>query len=450
MVIGVVGAGYVGLSTAVGLGLKGFKIYLYEKDKEKIKTLKKGKIHIYEPQIARNLPALVNSKIIIIKEEIDSNDFPDVIFLCVGTPSKRNGETDLSQIIEATKQIAKNMPLNKYILIIEKSTVPVGTHKLIENIIREIQPKANFEVVSNPEFLQEGKALENFLNPDRIIIGIKSEKAKEIMQKIYKDFDSPIVFTDVTTAELIKYTANSFLAMKISFINMICDFCEKVGADIEDIALGIGLDKRIGKSFLKAGLGWGGSCFPKDTRAFIKMAEKYNMKLPLIEDTIKINKKRPQKIIEKLKKYIPNLNGKNIAVWGLAFKGGTDDVRDSQSIKVVKLLLKEGAFLNLYDPMAVENFEKELSKFYKKKSRIKYFKNTEKGEGMYSSIENADALLILTDWEEFKKIDIKILQEKMKQKIIIDGRNLIPKEKISEMLKMGFIYESFGRKIKRE
>ncbi len=433
MKITVVGGGYVGLTTAVCFAHLGHEVLVVEKVPQKVELLKAGKSPIYEPGLEELLQeGLKNKRLDFTTDLKEGLAFSEVIFICVGTPQRPDGSADLSQVEEVARETAKLM--TSYKLLIEKSTVPVNTHKLIKKTVeRYIRDKSiPYDVASNPEFLREGNAIEDFLKPDRIVVGVESERAKRVFEELYKDFDCPIIFTDPATAELIKHASNSFLAMKISFINMIADLCEKTGADVKLVAYGMGYDKRIGRAFLNAGIGYGGSCFPKDVKAFVKMAEEYGVDFGLLKEVEKINQQRPLKFVQKVKNVLWSLKDKKLAVWGLSFKPNTDDIREAPSIKIVELLLKEGANLSLYDPEAMENFRL----LFPEGKQISYAKD------MYSALEGAEALLILTEWEEFQKADLKRVKELLALPIIIDGRNIFEP---SEVRALGFEYYCIGR-----
>jgi UDPglucose 6-dehydrogenase len=433
MKITVVGGGYVGLTTAVCFAHLGHEVLVVEKVPQKVELLKAGKSPIYEPGLEELLQeGLKNKRLDFTTDLKEGLAFSEVIFICVGTPQRPDGSADLSQVEEVARETAKLM--TSYKLLIEKSTVPVNTHKLIKKTVeRYIRDKSiPYDVASNPEFLREGNAIEDFLKPDRIVVGVESERAKRVFEELYKDFDCPIIFTDPATAELIKHASNSFLAMKISFINMIADLCEKTGADVKLVAYGMGYDKRIGRAFLNAGIGYGGSCFPKDVKAFVKMAEEYGVDFGLLKEVEKINQQRPLKFVQKVKNVLWSVKDKKLVVWGLSFKPNTDDIREAPSIKIVELLLKEGANLSLYDPEAMENFRL----LFPEGKQISYAKD------MYSALEGAEALLILTEWEEFQKADLKRVKELLALPIIIDGRNIFEP---SEVRALGFEYYCIGR-----
>ncbi len=430
----VVGAGYVGLTTAVCFAHLGNEVMVVEKLPEKVQVLKEGKVPFYEPGLEEMLKEnLSMGRLFFTTDLKEGLDFSDVIFICVGTPQRPDGSADLSQVEEVARETAKLM--ESYKLLVEKSTVPVNTHKLIKRTVERYLKRRGkileFDVASNPEFLREGSAVRDFLEPDRIVIGVESERARRIMEELYKDFKCPIIFTDPTTSELIKHASNSFLAMKISYINMVADLCEKVGADVRLVAEGMGYDKRIGREFLRAGIGWGGSCFPKDIKAFIKMAKDHGVDFSLLEEVDKINQRRAVQFVEKVKSVLWSLKDKTLAVWGLSFKPNTDDIREAPSLRLVPMLLKEGARLKLYDPKAMENFKK----LYPPGKDLDY------APDMYSAVEGASALLIFTEWEEFQRADLKRVKELMELPIIIDGRNIYEPKVVRGL---GFEYYGMG------
>jgi len=365
-----------------------------------------------------------------LDETIQSSD---VLFVCVNTPQREDGSADMCYVESVSRDIAKN--LNGYKLIVEKSTVPVQTSLWIKRTINLYKKKdVEFDVASNPEFLREGSAVSDFLNPDRIIIGVETERAEDILVEIYNKYKDKIVITNIDTAELIKHASNSFLAMKISFINLMANLCEKTDADVDLVAKGMGLDSRIGSRFLRAGLGYGGSCFPKDVRALIKIGEDLGVNLNLLKEVDRVNTDRVAAFIDKIKKALWILKDKKIAVLGLSFKPETDDIRNAPSINLVKALLKEGAFLYLYDPKAMENM-KEL--FPEDQPGLFYM------DSPYKAAEGANALLLVTEWEEFEHIDLNKIKQDMANPILVDGRNLFDPEKVRNL---GFEYYSIGRK----
>jgi len=434
MKLTVVGAGYVGLTTAVCFAHLGNEVMVVEKLPEKVQALKEGKVPFYEPGLEEMLKENLSlGRLSFTTDLKEGLGFSDVIFICVGTPQRPDGSADLSQVEEVARETAKLM--ESYKLLVEKSTVPVNTHKLIKRTVERYLKRRGkileFDVASNPEFLREGSAVRDFLEPDRIVIGVESERARQIMEALYKDFKCPIIFTDPTTSELIKHASNSFLAMKISYINMVADLCEKVGADVRLVAEGMGYDRRIGREFLRAGIGWGGSCFPKDIKAFIKMAKDHGVDFSLLEEVDKINQRRAVQFVEKVKSVLWSLKDKTLAVWGLSFKPNTDDIREAPSLRLVPMLLKEGARLKLYDPKAMENFKR----LYPPGKDLDY------APDMYSGVEGASALLIFTEWEEFQRADLNRVKELMELPIIIDGRNIYEPEVVRGL---GFEYYGVG------
>ncbi len=433
MKVTVVGTGYVGLVTAVGLAKLGNEVIGVDKDTSKIDMLEKGKLPIYEPGL--------NELFLSVVEE-DKLDFytdigaavrnSDIIFICVGTPSLDDGTADLSQVEEVARTVSEN--LDGYKLIVEKSTVPVNTARWIKRTIELYNKgkRVDFDVASNPEFLREGKAVYDFFHPDRIVIGVDSERAENILLELYAPVNAKILVTDIPTAELIKHASNSFLAMKISFINMISDLCDKTGADVKMVADGMGLDSRIGRAFLDAGLGYGGSCFPKDTRALFRIGEEYHLDFELLKVVDRINLKRIEKFIDKLKDALWVLKDKVVAVWGLSFKPDTDDIREAPSIKIIKELLKEDAYLRLYDPKAMEN----MKRLFPPDERVEYV------DDMYSAVDGAHALLVVAEWGEFKDADLSRVASLMRTPVVVDGRNIFEP---GEMAKYGIFYYGMGR-----
>lgn len=435
MKITVVGAGYVGLVTAACLSSFGNEVMCVEKMQAKLDKLRKGISPIYEPGLSEILKKSVSRKKLRFTQDIEEGiSFADVIFLCVGTPQGEDGNADLSQIEEVSREIAKH--IRGYKLVVEKSTVPVNTHLWVKKTVkRYAQRNIDFDIASNPEFLREGCAVEDFLHPDRIVLGVESKRARRILEELYSPLakkGAPLIVTTPQAAELIKHASNSFLSMKISYINMIADLCEKVGADVSEVANGIGLDKRIGRQFLDAGIGWGGSCFEKDLRAFVRIAEQHGVDFALLKETEKINKLRRQKFIEKAEDILWINKDKNTAVWGLAFKPNTDDVREAPAIDIVSGLKKAGAHLKLYDPQATDNFKS----LFPSKEGLRYVKDK------YEALKDADVLLIITEWDEFRKADLNKMKKLMRLPIIIDGRNIYDPAKMREM---GFEYYGIGR-----
>ncbi len=401
MNIGIIGLGYVGLITGVGFASLGNKVVGVDIDNNKINKINTGETPVYEQGLEEKLKEVKEN----FKATTNINDLKDseIIFVCVGTPSKEDGSIDLKYVRRAAEDISKI--LGSYRVIVIKSTVIPGTTESLIKILEKNDKKVgeDFGLGMDPEFLKEGNALKDFLEPDRIVIGSYDEKSKEILAELYKDLNCPKLFANIKTAEMIKYASNSFLATKISLINEIGNICKKLGIDVYAIAEGIGYDKRIGREFLNAGIGFGGSCFPKDIKALIAKSNEIGHEPKLLQEIIKINEKQPLKKIEFLKKHIPNLKGKEIGILGLAFKPETDDVRESRAIPIVKELLKEEVIIKAYDPKAIENFKKLFP-------QIKYCSPEE--------ILNSEAILILTNWKEFENLDYR-------KNIVIDGRGIL-------------------------
>ena len=433
MKIGVIGTGYVGLVTAVGLAELGQNVIGTDKITEKIERISSGIVPIYEPGLEESLKANLKKGNLSFSTDLNKTiQSCDVIFVCVGTPQREDGSADMSQIEEVSRMIAEN--LNSYKLVVEKSTVPVKTSMWIKRTISLYKKnEITFDVASNPEFLREGTAVSDFLSPDRIIIGVETDKARDIMVEIYQKFKDRLIITNIDTAELIKHASNSFLALKISFINLISELCDKTDADVEQVAEGMGLDPRIGSLFLRAGIGYGGSCFPKDIRALTKIGEDLGVNVNLLKEADRINIDRIEVFVEKIKKALWILKDKKFAILGLAFKPETDDIREAPGIKVIRRLLEEGALLRLYDPKAMDNM-KEI--FPEKPPQITYT------QSLYEAVEEANALLLVTEWDEFKEMDLQKVKKAMDNPIIIDGRNVFEPSKLREL---GFEYYSIGR-----
>ena len=434
MKIAVIGTGYVGLVTAVGLAEFGHNVIGTDKMADKIEKISRGEIPIYEPGLEVLLKSSLKKGNLAFSADVNETiQASDVIFVCVGTPQGDDGSADMSQIEEVSRFIAEN--LNGYKVVVEKSTVPVKTSSWIKRTISLYKKSdMDFDVASNSEFLREGSAVSDFLNPDRIIIGVETDRARDILVKIYERAKDRLLITNIDTAELIKHASNSFLAMKISYINLMANLCEKTDANIEQVAKGMGLDPRIGSLFLKAGLGFGGSCFPKDLKALIKIGEDLGVNMNLLKETDRINAERARIFLEKIKRALWILKDKRIAVLGLAFKPDTDDIREGPSIRLITDLLDEGAVLRLYDPEAQNNM-KEL--FPEDKARITYCRTP------YEAAAGVNALLICTEWKEFFELDLKKIKGLMANPIIVDGRNIYNPDDIR---KIGFEYYSVGRK----
>lgn len=433
MNITIVGTGYVGLVTGTTLAELGNTVYCVDIDAQKVETMKKGIVPIYEPGLEEMFLRNIQAQRLFFTTELkDALEKSEVIYLALPTPPGEDGSADLSYVLSVADQIGTL--LTEYKVIVNKSTVPVGTADLVRQAISEKTP-LGFDVVSNPEFLREGFAVEDSMNPARVIVGSESERAKEIMGKIYQPFTNigiPIIFMDEKSSELTKYAANSFLAVKITFMNEIANYCEKVGADVDKVRLGMGSDDRIGHRFLFPGIGYGGSCFPKDVKALIRSGKQEDFDFQILEATENVNHAQKIILVSEIEKYFGgNLQGKKIALWGLAFKANTDDVREASSLDNIKILLEKGAKITAYDSIAEENVKRILG------DKISY------ASEMYAALEDADCLLIATEWSEFKNPNFKLMAKKMKNKAIFDGRNMFPLEQVEES---GFYYKSIGRK----
>lgn len=425
-----IGAGYVGLVSGACLADIGHEVILVDINKDKVDKLKKGLIPIYEPGLEEVVKRNVKEKRLLFTTSLPvAVKKSDVIFIAVNTPPQESGRADLSYVAAAAREIAE--VADSYKVVVDKSTVPVQTGERVAETIKRYNTRGiDFDVVSNPEFLREGSAIQDFMEPDRIVVGVENKRAEKIMREIYAPVSAPFIVTDVKSAELIKHASNSFLAMKISFANALARICELSGANIDKVTYGMGLDKRIGAHFLSAGVGYGGSCFPKDVSAFISIAADLGYDFELLKATEKINKKASDLFLQKVEQALWVTKGKTIAVWGLAFKPNTDDMRNAPSIPIIEQLHADGALINAYDPEATETARAVLG------NKVNYKKS------MYESLKSADALVIITDWDEFKNPDWKKVSSLLKSPIIIDGRNMFePKD----MEKKGFVYHSVGR-----
>jgi UDPglucose 6-dehydrogenase len=436
MKITIVGTGYVGLVSGTCFAEFGVNVTCVDKDKNKIDNLKKGIIPIFEPGLDELVKKNISSKRLFFETNLKKSiDGSDAIFIAVGTPSREtDGHADLRYVYEVAEEIAEC--LGHYSVIVNKSTVPIGTGKKVHEIIKNKKPKFDFDVASNPEFLREGSAINDFMRPDRVVIGCESNKAKAILKELYRPLyllETPIIFTRRETAELIKYAANSFLATKITFINEISDLCEKVGANVSDVSIGIGLDGRIGKKFLHPGPGYGGSCFPKDTLALVKTAQDNCSPLNLVEHVVKSNKNRKKNMYKRILNALGDYEKKKISILGLTFKPNTDDMRDSPSLDLIPELIKNNCFLKLFDPEGMKEAKTIFKKFHKK---IEWCNDS------YDACNKADALVILTEWNQFRALDLKKLKKLLNQPIIIDLRNIYNPEEVKNM---GFKYYSLGR-----
>ena len=433
MRIAIVGAGYVGLVSGACFADFGHQVTCVDKDASKISALQRGKIPIFEPDLDRLVQNNVkNGRLDFATDLAGPVREADAVFIAVGTPSRRgDGHADLSYVYAASREIAA--AVHGFTVVITKSTVPVGTGDEVERLIRETNPSADVAVASNPEFLREGAAIRDFKFPDRIVVGTHDERARKVISEIYRPLylnKAPVIFTSRRTAELTKYAANAFLATKITFINEIADLAEKVGADVQEIARGIGLDNRIGSKFLHAGPGFGGSCFPKDTRALIKTAQDHDAPMRIVEAVLAVNENRKRAMARKVASVFGGtLRGKTVSVLGLTFKPNTDDMRESPSIPLITALQDLGAKIRAYDPEGMEQSKTELSE-------ICYC------DGPYSCADGADALVIVTEWEQFRALDLDRLKRAMARPIIIDLRNIYEPQ---DVIAHGFRYESIGR-----
>lgn len=425
----VVGSGHVGLVTGACFADLGHKVICMDDDAAKIEGLKRGIMPFFEPDLAEMVVENVSHGRLSFTRNIKEAIKPsDIVFICVGTPQKPGGEADLTQVEAVAQRVAQAM--RKYTLVIEKSTVPVKTGSWIKRIIeRNNTHNIDFDVVSNPEFLREGKAIYDFMHPDRIVIGLESERALKLMLELYKPFQSPTIVTNIETAELIKHASNAFLAMKISYINALANICEKVGADVARVAEGMGHDKRIGHAFLNAGVGYGGYCLPKDTAAFVKIAAEVGYNFELLQAVRNINDGQRQQLFDKIKQEIWNIKGKTIGILGLAFKPDTDDMREAPAVDIISKLKEEGAHIKAYDPKAMETAKT-------------IFSDIEYGKNAYEVAKDSDALVIITEWDEFKNLDLPKVKSLLKHPVIIDGRNIYEP---AEMKRLGFIYRGVGR-----
>ncbi|MCB9201811.1 MAG: UDP-glucose/GDP-mannose dehydrogenase family protein [Flavobacteriales bacterium] len=432
MNIAIVGTGYVGLVTGTCLADFGNHVYCVDIDAQKVENMKNGIVPIYEPGLEEVFHRNIKSGRLHFTTNIDEVlENCTVIFLALPTPPGEDGSADLSYVLGVASDIATKM--KEYKIIVNKSTVPVGTADKVNNLVAE-KTTIPFDVVSNPEFLREGYAVSDFMKPSRVIIGSSSDKAIDVMKKIYKpltDIGIPILTMDEKSSELTKYAANSFLATKISFMNEVANYCELVGANVDDVRLGMGSDDRIGKRFLYAGIGYGGSCFPKDVKALVKSGKQENYRFKILESVEEVNHTQKTILVPEVKNYLGDLKGKKIALWGLAFKENTDDIREASSLEVIDELTKLGAEVVAYDPVASQNVQKVIG------DKIKY------AEGMYEALDGADVLIIATEWAEFRNPEFDIIEEKLKNKAIFDGRNLY---ELSELKNKGFYYKSIGRK----
>jgi UDPglucose 6-dehydrogenase len=431
MRIAMIGTGYVGLVSGACLSEFGHEVICVDKDSTKIGALKSGKVPIFEPGLDDVIATNVKAGRLSFTDELPGPvQRADAVFIAVGTPSRRgDGHADLSYVFAAAEEIAQN--LDGYTVIVTKSTVPVGTSRKVEEIVRKTRPDAQFDVASNPEFLREGSAIEDFRRPDRVVVGTERDGAKAVMKEVYRPLylnETPILFTSRETSELIKYAANAFLATKITFINEIADICEKVNADVQDVARGMGLDGRIGAKFLHAGPGFGGSCFPKDTLALLKTSQQVGAPTRIVDAVVQVNEARKAHMAEKIAGALGDMSDKCIAVLGLTFKPNTDDMRDAPSLSIIPALQKKGATVRAYDPEGMQEARKLLDVQFSKSA--------------YEALTGADAVVILTEWNEFRALDLKRVKALMKSPVMIDLRNIY---RPAQMAEAGFRYVSIGR-----
>lgn len=437
MNIAIVGTGYVGLVSGTCFAEMGVNVTCVDVNQEKINSLLAGKVPIYEPgldeMVLRNYK---EGRLHFTTDLTSVLDNVEIVFSAVGTPPDEDGSADLSYVLEVARTVGKNM--NKYLVLVTKSTVPVGTAKKVKAAIQEELDKRKlnipFDVASNPEFLKEGAAIKDFMSPDRVVVGVESEKAKNLMSKLYRPFllnNFRVIFTDIPSAEMIKYAANSMLATRISFMNDIANLCELVGADVNMVRKGIGADSRIGTKFLYPGCGYGGSCFPKDVKALIKTAEKAGYSMRVLKAVEEVNEYQKTVVFKKLEKYYGGaLQGKTIAIWGLAFKPETDDMREATSLITIKLLLEAGCKIRVYDPIAMDECNRRIGK------------SVEYAADMYDATLNADALLLLTEWKQFRLPSWGVIKKSMNRALVIDGRNIYDPQ---DMKNLGFKYYCIGK-----
>jgi UDPglucose 6-dehydrogenase len=431
MDLAIIGSGYVGLVTGACFADVGHNVICVDNDAQKIKQLQTGQVPIYEPGLEEIIHRNVSAHRLRFTGSVEEGvKNSQIVFIAVPTPQQPDGDVDLSFLEKVAREIAG--VLTDYRVIVDKSTVPVKTgEKVAESIKRYNRHGANFDVVSNPEFLREGCAVADLMKPDRVVIGAQSEHAIDLMKKVYEPFMAPILVTDINSAELIKHCANSFLALKISYINAVSAICEESGADVEKVADGIGMDHRIGRDFLNAGIGYGGSCFPKDIAAFITISERLGVPFNLLKEVQRINNAQKERFLKVIRETLWVLREKRIAVWGLTFKPDTDDLRSSVAIELVEDLLREGAHVVAYDPKGMQ-----------KARAIKPIADAQFASSALEAVSDAEALVIATEWNEFANVDLAVVKEKMRTPIVFDGRNLLDPE---TMGRLGFHYYSMGR-----
>ncbi len=436
MKIVIVGTGYVGLVSGTCFAEMGVEVTCVDVSQEKIESLKQGVIPIFEPGLEDLvLKNMKDGRLHFTTSLPEVLDEAEVVFSAVGTPPDEDGSADLSYVLEVARTIGQNM--KKYVLVVTKSTVPVGTaQKVRQAICEELQKRGEdipFDVASNPEFLKEGAAIDDFMKPDRVVVGVDSDRARKLMERLYRPFmmnNYRLLFTDIPSAEMIKYAANSMLATRISFMNDIANLCERVGADVNMVRKGIGADTRIGSKFLYPGCGYGGSCFPKDVKALIKTAEKNGYEMRVLKAVEAVNEAQKELLFHKLRKHLPELAGKTVALWGLAFKPETDDMREATSLVLIRLLSEAGARVRVYDPIAMGECRRRVG------DRVEYARD------MYEAAVDADALLLLTEWKQFRLPSWAVLKKAMRCPLILDGRNIYDTD---ELQSLGFTYECIGR-----
>lgn len=437
MNIAVIGTGYVGLVTGTCFAETGNNVICVDIDHEKVARMQNGEVPIYEPHLDVLFERNIKAGRLTFTTDIEAVvEDAQIIFLALPTPPGEDGSADLSYILGVAEHLGRL--IKDYKVIVDKSTVPVGTAEKVRECIAK-RCNVPFDVVSNPEFLREGYAVDDFMKPDRVVIGLSSERARKAMEELYKPFvrqGNPVIFMDEKSAELTKYAANAFLAMKITFMNEIANFCEKVGADVDMVRMGMGTDTRIGKRFLFPGIGYGGSCFPKDVQALAKSGREQGQRFEILESVMAINDEQKTILFQPMRDYFGgNLRGVRIAMWGLAFKPETDDIREAPALYMIEKLTNEGCKIVAYDPEAMDNVRRLLS------HRIEY------AEGPYEALENADALLICTEWAQFRNPDFEMMADKLNNKAIFDGRNLY---ELTKMRELGFFYKSIGRETVNE
>ena len=436
--IGIVGTGYVGLVQGTCFAATGNNVLCVDIDARKVEMLRKGEMPIFEPGLEHLLRTNIAEGRLKFTTDLEAAVMhSDILFLCLPTPPNEDGSADLHHLLDVAEDIARIVKKNnitKHLVLVNKSTVPVGTADKVTAVLQREIPDKDVEIASNPEFLREGVAVEDAMKPDRVVVGITGDRAKKIFTTIYEPFlrnNNPLYFMDLHSAELTKYAANAFLSVKISFMNELSEYCERIGADVEKIRAGIGSDNRIGKSFLYAGLGYGGSCFPKDVRAIMHSSEAEGINLEIIQAAHRANLKQQLRFFDIIKNRMGDLKGKKFAVWGLSFKPNTDDTRESPAFTLIDRFLEEGASIIAYDPEAIEN------------SKIKYGDKIEYAKDMYAVLEGAEALILATEWTVFRRPNFDALKEKLKNAIIFDGRNQYD---LQEMKELGFEYHCIGRK----